>query len=45
MIRKTTVSIQDEAWLINGKPTYEGRTFRESSGLTPYLIYSTNKEK
>ncbi len=29
MTRKTTVSIQGEEWLINGKLTYEGRTFRD----------------
>ena len=28
MVRRTTVSIQDEAFLINGSPTYEGRHFR-----------------
>jgi hypothetical protein len=28
MTRKTAVSIKDEAWLINGRPTYEGQTFR-----------------
>ena len=27
--RETTVSIQDEDWLINGRPTYAGRTWRE----------------
>ena len=29
MTCKTAVSIQDEAWLINGKLTYQGRTFRD----------------
>lgn len=29
MTRKTAVSIKGEAWLINGKPTYEGRMFRD----------------
>ncbi len=29
MTRKTDVSIQGEDWLINGKLTYEGRTFRD----------------
>lgn len=29
MTRKTAVSIQGETWLINGKSTYEGRTFRD----------------
>lgn len=29
MTRKTAVSIQDEAWLINDKLTYAGRTFRD----------------
>ena len=29
MTRKTAVSIQGETWLINGNPTYEGRTFRD----------------
>lgn len=29
MTRKTAVSIQDEAWLINDKVTYAGRAFRD----------------
>ncbi len=29
MERKTAVAIQGDAWLINGKPTYPGRTFRD----------------
>ena len=31
MTRKTDVSIKDEAWLINGKLTYQGQTFRDWS--------------
>ena len=31
MTRKTTVSIKDETWLVNGNLTYQGQTFRDWS--------------